>query len=106
MLVINRRLRVRDDGTGRGRDEDVTIDEFGAIVVLGDPGIGKSTLFKQFPKSYQTVRNFLIAPKVASPQPLFLDAFDAVGGLVVVFVSERVQDLNDEDGDVHAAFVF
>ena len=98
MLIADRRLRVRDDGTGRARDEVAFIEEFGqsdAIVVLGDPGVGKSTLFRQYPDTYQTVRNFLIAPKEAPPQPLYLDAFDeyravAPGTDVIGTLSERL----------------
>jgi hypothetical protein len=46
--TLSRRLRVRDDGTGKGREIDGTLAEFeaeDAIILLGDPGMGKTTLF-------------------------------------------------------------
>ena len=76
---LSRRLRVRDDGTGRGR-ENGTLAEFeseDAIILLGDPGMGKTTLFKDAAKAnYTTVRNFLVDPIAAAHEPLFLDALD------------------------------
>lgn len=75
-----RRLRVRDDGTGHGRDAVAPFDEFAdadAIVVLGDPGMGKTTLFRNAGgQNYRTVRAFLIDPKLSESSPLFLDALD------------------------------
>jgi len=77
---LYRKLRVRDDGSGEGSEKEATIDEFEgekAIVVLGDPGIGKTTLFKAAAKgNYKTVRNFLVDPNAEVGQPLFLDALD------------------------------
>lgn len=78
--TLSRRLRIRDDGTGKGREIDSTFAEFeteDAIILLGDPGMGKTTLFRDAAKAnYTTVRNFLIDPYAAAGEALFLDAFD------------------------------
>ena len=78
--ILSRRLRIRDDGTGKGREIEGTLSEFEsetAIILLGDPGMGKTSLFKAAAKkNYTTVRNFLIDPHVIAGEPLFLDAFD------------------------------
>ena len=50
------------------------------IVLLGDPGAGKSHLFRAFAAStsgrYVTVRNFLAAPVAAKEENLFIDGLD------------------------------
>ena len=78
--ILSRRLRVIDDGTGEARERDGTFAEFNredAIILLGDPGMGKTTLFKAAAKAnYKTVRRFLIDPHPASGYALFLDALD------------------------------
>jgi hypothetical protein len=78
--TLSRRLRVRDDGTGQGREIDSTFAEFeteDAIILLGDPGMGKTTFFRDAAKAnYTTVRNFLIDPHAAAGEALFLDALD------------------------------
>ncbi len=77
---LSRHLRVRDDGTGKGRDTDSTFAEFeteDAIILLGDPGMGKTTFFKDASKGdYSTVRDFLIDPCSIAGKALFLDALD------------------------------
>ena len=76
--TLSRSLRVIDDG--KGREINGTFAEFeseDAIILLGDPGMGKTTLFRDAAKAnYTTVRNFLIDPHAAADDPLFLDALD------------------------------
>ena len=78
--ILSRRLHVRDDGTGKGRELSSTLADFemeDAIILLGDPGMGKTTLFRAAAKeNYATVRNFLIDPHAATNDTLFLDALD------------------------------
>ncbi len=78
--ALSRRLRVRDDGTGKGREDDSTFAEFeseDAIILLGDPGMGKSTFFREVANTnYTTVRNFLIDPQARVGEVIFLDALD------------------------------
>ncbi len=78
--ALSRRLRVRDDGTGDSRENYCTYAEFmaeDAIIFLGDPGMGKTTFFKEVANaSYTTVRKFLVNPHAAEGETLFLDALD------------------------------
>jgi MoxR-like ATPase len=80
IATLSRRLRVRDDGTGKGRDIAGTFAEFeteDAIILLGDPGMGKTTLFREAANAnYTKVRDFLIDPHAAAGETLFLDIFD------------------------------
>lgn len=77
---LTRKLRIRDDGTGKGREMDGTFSEFekeDAIILLGDPGIGKTTLFRAAAgANYTTVREFLVDPLAATGEEVFLDALD------------------------------
>lgn len=67
----------------KGRDDRTLFSEFqehANIVVLGDPGAGKSHLFRHFSEReagrFLTVRSFLNVPAVATAGPLFVDALD------------------------------
>jgi hypothetical protein len=100
-IVTTRRLKVRDDGAGNSGLKDSSLDDFlqeDAIVVLGNPGMGKTTLFKSVPNSsFSTIRRFLAAPTAAA-EPLFLDALDeyrtlAEGQDVALRLSEALQSL-------------
>ena len=77
---LSRRLRVRDDGSGKGREVETTFPEFeteDAIILLGDRGMGKTTFFREASNAkYITVRNFLIGSHATEGEALFLDALD------------------------------
>jgi len=78
--ALSRELRVRDDGTGQPRDSNGTFAEFeseSAIILLGDPGMGKTTFFREAAQStYSTVRKFLLERPAPTGNALFLDALD------------------------------
>jgi hypothetical protein len=78
--------RIVRDRTPNRRTEDVRLryfSEFTArpnIVLLGDPGAGKSHLFETFAKAEDgrvvTVRAFLEAPVFAKGEAVFIDGLD------------------------------
>jgi hypothetical protein len=79
--IAERLLRVRDDGSGKARQRPTTINEFmseDAIIVLGSPGMGKTTFFRAISYGeYCTVRTFLVDPRsFRGKKVLFLDALD------------------------------
>ena len=65
--AIPRILRVRDDGTGASKEERSSLAACAlsdAIVLLGDPGMGKTTLlFAESEGRSLSVRSFLVDPK-------------------------------------------
>ena len=64
--ILSRNMRVRDDGSGQPKENVVTFSEYeheDAIILLGDPGMGKTTFFREASHANsQTVRTFLIDP--------------------------------------------
>jgi predicted NACHT family NTPase len=76
---------VRDLSPDRRTEEDRSryFSEYAArenIVLLGDPGAGKSHLFRTFADTehgrYVTVRTFLATPVMAKGEKLFIDGLD------------------------------
>lgn len=100
--LVARRFRVRDDGTGREWARLVDFSEFAsapAVIVLGDPGIGKTTFFRELGQdNYLRVRRFISNPKPPVSGPLFLDGLDeyrrtASGRDAVVEVAQALHSL-------------
>ncbi|RUO98962.1 hypothetical protein [Hyphomicrobium sp.] len=78
--IADRRVLIRDDGFGRSSKEPRSFSEFvdaDALILLGNPGSGKSTLFGIVGGTYaKTVRAFLLEPAPPVAHPLFLDGLD------------------------------
>lgn len=78
--IADRRVLVRDDGFGQPSKEPRSFAGFAdadAIVLLGNPGSGKSTLFGMAGGTdAKTVRTFLLAPAPPVAGPLFIDGLD------------------------------
>lgn len=78
--IVDRRVLVRDNGLGQPSKEPRSFAGFAdadAIILLGNPGSGKSTLFELAGGAdAKTVRAFLLAPAPPVAGPLFLDGLD------------------------------
>lgn len=78
--IRRRRLKVRDAGDGPETDRVAVLEDFAdekAIVVLGDPGMGKTTLFRAVAGAKPTtVRAFVANPELVGESPIFLDGLD------------------------------
>lgn len=78
--IADRRVQVRDDGFGKSSKEPRAFSEFAdanAVILLGNPGAGKSTLFSLAGgTNAKSVRSFLLAPALPAEGALFLDGLD------------------------------
>ncbi|GKW43342.1 NACHT domain-containing protein [Pectobacterium parvum] len=80
--MLNRQVRQIYPQQDKGTQTVVFSDysDFPNIVLLGDPGAGKTHLFKQFAASqeakYLTVRHFLSGVPIDNQKTLFIDALD------------------------------
>ncbi|EFB2826088.1 NACHT domain-containing protein [Escherichia sp. 93.0816] len=80
--MLNRRVRQihpQEDKDSQTKTFD-DYSEFPNIVLLGDPGAGKTHLFRQFAglgeSNYLTVRHFLSGVPIDNQKALFIDALD------------------------------
>jgi len=75
-----RRVRVRDVGGGSATTDERPFEEFldrDAVILLGDPGLGKTTLLQQFGgEDYFTIRQFMVDARLPIGSALYLDALD------------------------------
>lgn len=88
VAVIDRRVRVAKDARSAWESEcrisDLRAEPY--VVLLGEPGIGKSTVLRQEAEHENTrtftVRDLVTGSKIDSGKPLFIDALDEyrIGG--------------------------